>query len=116
MRVKMFWKGLKEHPLVRRYRSDIVFKNSVSLLGSLAVNLFYVGANVLSQLLSGSAWFGILACYHAILALMRFLLVRYTLKNRLGSKRLLELGCARACAAILLTINLLLSGAVLMIL
>lgn len=52
----------------------------------------------------------------AWLAIMRFLLVRYINKNKLGEKRLMELERSRLCAIILTTLNLVLSGAVLMIL
>ena len=47
---------------------------------------------------------------------MRFLLVRYVYRHEIGENRLEELKRARLCAIILLPINLVLSGAVLMIL
>lgn len=104
------------HPLGNRYMTDLEFKNSVSLYLSLMINLLYVGLNVLLTFISHSFWFGILAGYYGILAIMRFLLVRYIHKNKLGEKRRMELECARICAVILTTINFVLSGAVLMIL
>ena len=45
---------------------------------------------------------------------MRFLLVRYARRNPIGKQRLAELKLALLCAYILLTVNLALSGAVLM--
>ena len=107
---------LYDNPLGNRYMTDVVFKNNVSLYCSLAINLLYVGTNGLSAYLYRSAWFGILAGYYIILAVMRFLLVRYIQKNRLGENRLMELRRSRLCAIILTTINLVLPGAVLMIL
>lgn len=105
-----------DNPLGNRYMTDVQFKNHVSLYCSLGVNLLYVGTNVFSAIFYRSAWFAIFAVYYMILAIMRFLLVRYINKNKLGKKRLMELRRARLCAIILTTLNLVLSGAVLMIL
>lgn len=104
------------HPLGKRYMTDIAFKNHVSLYCSLAINLLYVGTNVFSAVWYGSGWSGVLAGYYFILAVMRFLLVRYIHRNKLGEKRLLELQCARICAIILLTLNIALFGVIFMIL
>lgn len=57
-----------------------------------------------------------LAVYYSIMAVMRFLLVRYARRNTLGSSVLGEWKWSRICACILLLINLTLSGAVLMML
>ena len=97
-----------------RYLTDAAFKTHVTLYRSLAINLFYVAVNALSAVLFRTHWFVLFAVYYAILAVMRFLLVRYVSKNRIGTSRLGELHRARLCACILLTVNLALSGAVLM--
>ena len=104
------------NPLGNRYMTDITFKNHVSLYCSLTVNLLYVGTNAFSAMYYRSAWFAIFAVYYLILAIMRFLLVRYINKNKLGEKRMMELRRSRLCAIILMTLNLILPGAVLMIL
>ena len=104
-----------DNPIGKRYMTDVQFKNHVSLYCSLTVNLLYVVTNIISALLYRSAWFAIFAVYYAILAIMRFLLVRYINKNKLGEKRLMELKCSRLCALILTSLNLVLSGVVLMI-
>lgn len=102
--------GIKQkvysNPFGNRYMTDVEFKNRVSLYCSLTVNLLYVGINILSTFFYRSVWFGILAGYYIILAAMRFLLVRYIQKNKLGEKRLLELRRSRICAAILTTLTL----------
>lgn len=115
-RYKAVRQKIYDHPLGNRYVTDVQFKNHVSLYCSLGVNLLYVGINVFSAFYYGSAWFAIFAGYYTILAAMRFLLVRYINKNKLGEKRLMELRRSRLCAVILTTLNLVLSGAVLMIL
>lgn len=104
------------NPLGNRYMTDVEFKNHVSLYCSLSVNVLYVGTNVFSAIFYHSGWFAIFAAYYTILAVMRFLLVRYIHQNKLGEKRLLELRRSRLCAIILTTLNFVLSGAVLMIL
>lgn len=105
-----------EYPLGNRYMTDLEFRNHVSLYRSLVINLLYAAVNIVSALQYRSAWFGVLAGYYVMLAVMRFLLVRYIHKHKLGEKRLSELRCARVCALILTMINLLLPGVVLMIL
>ena len=97
-----------------RYLTDVVYKTEIGLYRSLAINLIYVAVNAVSGIIYKTYWFGIFAVYYGIIAIMRFLLVRYVGKNTIGNNYLGELKRARLCAAILLTINLALSGAVLM--
>ena len=97
-----------------RYFTDVSFKTRVTLYRSLGINLLYVALNAVSGIVYQTYWFGIFAVYYAIMAIMRFLLVRYADKNQLGKSRLKELKCARTCAYILMNVNLTLSGAVLM--
>ncbi|MBR6599099.1 MAG: hypothetical protein IKK88_02225, partial [Oscillospiraceae bacterium] len=80
------------------------------------INLLYIGLNVVSGLLYHSAWFVILAFYYTLLAVMRFILVRFVNDTGIGNNRLMELKYSRLCGIILLFINLFLSGSVLMIL
>lgn len=107
---------LLDHPLGNRIITDRVFRTQISLYLSLGVSLLYVGVNVLFWHLNRSWWFVVLAVYYVIMAVMRFLLVRYVRINRIGTSILGEWRRARACAYILLLVNLSLSGAVLMIL
>lgn len=104
------------HPLGHRYITDPAFKTHVKLYASLAVNLLYVGVNVISWFLYRSMWFVVLAGYYVILAVMRFLLLRYFRGNGIGKNRLGELQRARSCSCILLLLNFVLTGAVMMIL
>ena len=104
------------NPLGNRYLTDKVFRTEVSLYLSLGISLLYVGAHLLSWYLNRSWWFIVLAIYYVIMALMRFLMVRYVRKSPIGTSILGEWKRARVCACILLLVNLSLSGAVLMIL
>lgn len=113
-----YWRGGKEklytNKLANRYLTDAEFKTRVNLCRSLVINLLYVAVNAISAVVFHTHWFALFAVYYAILAAMRFLLARYVSKNKLGASRMGELRRARLCACILLTVNLALSGAVLM--
>jgi len=97
-----------------RYLTDPAFRTHVSLYISLGINLLYVAVNGVSAAVYSTAWFGIFAVYYAIMAVMRFLLLRYVNRNAIGQSRLGELMCSRLCAYILMLVNLILTGAVLM--
>ena len=97
-----------------RYLTDKAFQTRVNLYRSLLINLIYVAINAVSAVIYSTAWFAIFAIYYAIMAIMRFLLVRFAGKNGLGENVLGEHKRSRICACILMTVNLLLSGAVLM--
>ena len=115
-RVKRIKESFYNTKYGNRYLTDAVFKNQVSLYATLAINVLYIGVNVVMYFLYDSMWFVILAVYYGILALMRFLLLRYKAKHEIGSNRKGELHSAILCAVILLFVNVILSGAVLMIL
>ena len=89
---------------------------SISLSVSFFVSMLYVGINLWSWHMLGSYWFMVLAVYYVIMAVMRYLLVRYVRIQKIGTDILGEWKRSRICAYILLLINLSLSGAVLMIL
>ncbi len=98
----------------KRYLTDAAFKTHVSLYISLSINLLYVATNAFSAVFYSTWWFALFAIYYTILAVMRFLLVRYVNRNSIGVSRLGELKRSRLCAYILIFVNLILSGAVLM--
>ena len=104
------------NPVGERFMTDMKFRTHVSLYGSLGVNLLYVTLNVVLGFLYLTAWFFVLAFYYTILAVMRFLLLRFVNRTGIGNDRFRELRRSRLCGYILLTVNLALSGAVLMIL
>ena len=107
---------LVANPLINRYLTDQVFRTNISLSASFAISMLYVGINLWSWYSLGSWWFMVLAVYYVIMAVMRFLLMRYVRIQKLGTSILGEWKRSRICAYILLLINLSLSGAVLMIL
>lgn len=103
-----------DNPLANRYLTDAAVRTHVSLWLSLGGNLVYAAINAISAFVYGTNWFGIFAVYYAIMAILRFLLLRYVGRHGVGTDRLAELRRSRACACLLLTVNLALSGAVLM--
>lgn len=116
--VPAHYKSAKEkvysNPLGNRFMTDMPFRTHVTLYSSLIVNLFYAAVNAVSGVLHKSVWFSILALYYTILAVMRFLLVRFASRFGIGRNRFKELRRSKLCGFILLTVNLSLSGAVLM--
>ncbi len=103
-----------DNKYANRYLTDVAFKTQITLYCSLAINLLYVAVNAVSAIVYNTNWFGIFAVYYAIMAVMRFLLVRYVNHNKIGASRIGELKRSRLCAIILMTVNLALTGAVLM--
>jgi hypothetical protein len=104
------------NPLGNRFLTDRAFQDNVSLRLSFTINLLYAGLHIWSWHRFQSYWFVVLAVYYGILAVMRLLLVRYVHIQKIGTSILKEWKRAKACACILLLVNLSLSGAVLMIL
>lgn len=107
-------KKVYENKYANRYLTDAVYKTHINLNASLTVNLLYAAANAVFAVMYHTYWFAIFAVYYGIMAVMRFLLVRYVGKNHIGESRIGELKRSRACAFILLTVNITLSWVVLM--
>ena len=105
-----------DNPLGNRFLTDRVFRTIVSLSVSFVISMLYVGINLWLWHMLRSYWFMVLAVYYSVMAVMRYLLVRYVRIRKIGTDILSEWKRSRICAYILLLINLSLSGAVLMIL
>jgi len=109
-------KQIYANPFGNRYMTDRVFRTNISLSVSFVISMLYVGINLWSWHMLGSYWFMVLGVYYVIMAVMRYLLVRYVRIQKIGTDILSEWKRSKLCAYILLLINLSLSGAVLMIL
>ena len=105
-----------DSPIGNRYMTDRVFRTNISLSISFAISMLYVGINLWSWHMLKSYWFMVLAVYYSVMAVMRYLLVRYIRIQKIGTSIPGEWKRSKVCAYILLLINLSLSGAVLMIL
>lgn len=97
-----------------KYKEDIDFRTRVSLYTTLALNLGNVALNILWGLLNQTRWFFVLAFYYGTLTAMRFIISVYSRRHKVGEDLLSEWKRARACAFVMLLINLSLSGVVLM--
>jgi hypothetical protein len=115
-RYSMLKQKIYNNPFGNRYMTDDIFRTGFSLSVSFVISMLYVGINLWSWYALQSYWFMVLAVYYVIMAVMRFLLVRYVRIQKIGTNILSEWKRSRSCAYILLLINLSLSGAVLMIL
>lgn len=112
--VKNIKNKLTDNKHTKKYFTDPAEKTKFSLNVSLLLNILYVLFNAFSAICYRTNWFAIFAVYYFILAVMRFLLLHLIGKNTQKKNRLHELRRVRICAYILTTLNLALSGAVLM--
>lgn len=114
-----YYKTLKQkvydNPFGNRYMTDAKYRTRISLNISLIINLLYAAVNLFSGYWYKTAWFACLAAYYMILAVMRFLLIRYVGRYDIGTNLPGEWRRSRGCALILTLVNLSLSGVVLMI-
>lgn len=109
-RAVRFWNKVKEtNRFVRRYFSDLQFRVKLSLYGSLSVNLLYAALQLGSGIYYHLSWFYALSGYYAILAAMRFLLLKETRSAALGTDLFLEYLHYRLCGVLLLILTLALS-------
>lgn len=110
----VFFVGSKnEH--VKRYLNDPVFRTHVSLYTSLAINVIYAIAKFFSGIFYHSFWFGSIAVYYFCLAVMRFMLLRHAHRNNFGKDQIAEYKQYRICGAILMLLNLALTGMVILV-
>lgn len=111
-----FREALHKNPYAHRYLTDIPFRAHVSLYSSLGINLFFAVMKLYYGIRYRSVWFGTLAVYYILLAVMRFLLLRHVNRNSIGKNLLSEWKHYRWCGMILLLMNTALLGVVILIL
>lgn len=104
-----------EHPLGYQWMTDADWQTGVRLSLSLLLNLAFAAVYVVTGLLYHTAWFIVLAAYNAILAVLRYVLVRYVRRSAQNDSAYDEWRCVRICAWILLLMSLVLIAMVLMI-
>ena len=98
--------------LGNRYMTDASFKVRVSLYNSLAINLLYSAFKLMAGISFSSVWWGAIAFYYMVLALIRFLLLRYMNSNQSRADLLAEYRRYRLCGILMVLLNLALSGIV----
>lgn len=102
-------------PLAHRYFSDVSFKLHISLYLSLGLNVIYAVMKFTFGLRYHSVWFGTLAVYYFLLAVMRFLLLHHANRKGFGTDRIGELQSYRLCGMILMVMNISLTGVVVLV-
>lgn len=103
----------RENKYVRIWLEDPRLRMNVTVSGSVLWNGAYGAFQLVLGIYHKSPWFYSMAAYYCSLAVMRFFLVRYTLRYRPGEKILQELKQYRACGWAFLVLNIALSGVML---
>lgn len=107
---------MEKVPLVHRYCRDASFRVHSSLYFSLGLNVVYAVIKFMLGLRYHSVWFGTLAVYYFLLAVMRFLLLSYITRKGFGTNRKGELHRYRLCGAMLVVMNSAFTGMVVLVL
>ena len=98
-----------ENKYARIWQDDTRLRVTVSLYGTLIYNTAYALLQLGMGFWHHTFWFYSLAGYYICLAVMRFFLARFTIKNKPGEKMREELTRYRMCGWVLLIMNLALS-------
>ena len=96
----------KTNTFAVRYFSDVQYRTKLSLYLSTTINLLYAGLHLWTGIHNASIWFYALAVYYAMLALMRFFLLKEARIHELGKDRFWEYLHYRLIAVLLLVLNL----------
>lgn len=96
----------EENQYVHRYVTDVHLRVKISLYTSLILNTAYAAFQLALGLYHASVWFYSLAAYYALLAVMRFFLLRDVRTFTPGEDRRQELLRYRFCGVVLLWMNL----------
>lgn len=104
--IRLLARMKEENKYVRRYTTDAHLRITLSLYSSLAMNTLYALLQLGSGLYYRSIWFYALSGYYALLALMRFFLLRDTRRSTLGQDQVSEFRRYRFCGIMLLLVNM----------
>lgn len=114
IRVPSIVRCLKNFKNENKYTSlwfqDHRLRMNVTLTGNVLWNVAYGCLQLGMGIYHRSTWFCSLAAYYACLAIMRFFLVRHTLRHEPGKHQRTELIYYRTCGWVFLLLNLALSG------
>lgn len=93
---------IENHPLGERFLKDRMLRAELSLYVGLIVNFMYAVVQLISGICYHSLWFGALAMYYILLAVMRFLLLRHLAGNKDKRDFKSEMKKYRLCGVVLL--------------
>lgn len=106
---------IRNHPLGKRYLTDVAFRTELSLYQGFFINLLYIVMKMASGIYYHSAWFVALSIYYILLAVTRFLLLRRVNWKTIGNDLPAEWRRYRLCGVVLLLMNQALAGIVVFI-
>ncbi len=95
-----------ENKLAQKWFGDVRFRMRTSLFISLLCNIAYAVLQLWIGVYHRSFWFGSIALYYTLLAIMRFFLVRYLGRYVPGENRQNEWHIYRICGWVLLVMNI----------
>ncbi|MGN1020764.1 MAG: hypothetical protein ACI4O7_10385 [Aristaeellaceae bacterium] len=101
---------LARYPPGRRILTDSLFREGVALRLGLLISALYGGAQCVVALLERSVWLGALACYHMLLAGIRFCLIRSIRVRGIGRDERAEWRRYRLCGVLLLLMTPVFAG------
>lgn len=107
-----FARKVLEIPVVGRYLTEDTFRAQVALYQGFLINLFYAGVKLFSGIYYHSVWFGTLAVYYIMIAIMRFSLLHQVHRGR--KNKVSEWRRYRLCGIVLLFMNAALAGIVIL--
>lgn len=104
--IKFFKTFKNKNKYAIKWKEDTRFRVNVSLYGSLAGNALYGIFQLWLGFYHHTFWFCSLGAYYICLGVMRFFLVRYTMKYAPGERIRTELKKYRLCGIVFLVTNL----------
>lgn len=107
--IKFFKKFKNENKYMVRWRGDPQLRVKVSLYTALGVNTTYALFQLWLGIYHGTFWYCSIGAYYLCLVLMRWLLLRHTVRHAGGEMLCDELQKYRICGWVFLVINLYIS-------
>lgn len=104
--INFFKKFRSENKYAIKWREDARLRVNVSLYGSLVWNALYGVFQLWLGFYHHTFWFYSFGVYYICLAIMRFFLVRHTMRYAQGERMETELKKYRACGIVFLVMNL----------
>lgn len=110
--IRLIRRGIGNHPFIKKalsipllekYFKEVEFRTETSLYQGLVINLLYVALKLGAGIYYRSIWFGSLAVYYLLLAVMRFSLLHHVRSRE--DDRVSEWKRYRFCGIILLFMN-----------
>ncbi|MGI6009916.1 MAG: hypothetical protein ACOX8H_00265 [Ruminococcus sp.] len=117
IRNNLLVRKLLKIPVIRRCLDEHVYRTKISLYPSLVINFLYAGLKLFSGIRYRSVWFGTLAVYYILLAVMRFFLLNYLRRKdgNTGENQREELKRCRMCGIVLGVLDWALAGIIILV-